>query len=180
MQGIFIFYSSIAKKIFPFLKPHFSAVTLPHSYCSCFILQRGMNSKIQKSEVNFRPRLQTTHMVLDGTGRVTPHPSDPSQVIHTSKTENTKMLLLLKLLKLQPAILESYNGVGWKGSFKGQLVHPPCIEQGHLQLDRVAQNYIQPDPEYLQERAHLPPLWATLILLPCLLSFIFLLNKRNC
>jgi len=32
-----------------------------------------------------------------------------------------------------------------EGTFRGHLAQPPCREQGHLQLDQVAQNPIQPD-----------------------------------
>jgi len=40
--------------------------------------------------------------------------------------------------------------VGLEGTFKDHLVQPPCSEQGHLQLDQVAQSPIQPDPECFQ------------------------------
>ena len=35
-------------------------------------------------------------------------------------------------------------------TFKGHLVQLPCNEQGHPQLDQVAQGLIQPPPESLQ------------------------------
>ena len=37
-----------------------------------------------------------------------------------------------------------------EGTLKGHLVQFLCNEQGHLQLDEVAQSPIQPDPECLQ------------------------------
>ena len=37
-----------------------------------------------------------------------------------------------------------------EGTFKGHLVQLPCSDQGHLQLDQVAQSPIQPDLECLQ------------------------------
>jgi len=33
---------------------------------------------------------------------------------------------------------------GLEGTFKGHLIQPLCNEQGHLQLDQVAQSPIQP------------------------------------
>ncbi|KAK4818441.1 hypothetical protein QYF61_013128 [Mycteria americana] len=36
------------------------------------------------------------------------------------------------------------------GTFKGHVVQTPCNEQGHLQLDQVAQSPIQPDLECFQ------------------------------
>ena len=35
-------------------------------------------------------------------------------------------------------------------TFKSNLVQPPCNEQGHLQLDQVVQNPVQPDLECFQ------------------------------
>ena len=40
---------------------------------------------------------------------------------------------------------------GLEGTFRGQLAQPPCSEQGHLQLDQVAQSPIQPGFECFQE-----------------------------
>ena len=37
-----------------------------------------------------------------------------------------------------------------EGTFKGQLVQPPCNEQGHPPLDQVAQSPVQPDLECFQ------------------------------
>lgn len=37
-----------------------------------------------------------------------------------------------------------------EGTFKGHLASLPCSEQGHLQLDHVAQSPVLPDPGYLQ------------------------------
>jgi len=37
-----------------------------------------------------------------------------------------------------------------EGTFKGHLAQPRCNEQGHLQLDQVAQSPIQPDLECFQ------------------------------
>lgn len=34
---------------------------------------------------------------------------------------------------------------GLEDTFKGNLVYPLCSDQGHLQLDLVAQSPIQPD-----------------------------------
>ena len=39
---------------------------------------------------------------------------------------------------------------GLEGTFKDHLVQLPCNEQGHLQLDRVAQTPVQPDLECFQ------------------------------
>ena len=39
-----------------------------------------------------------------------------------------------------------------EGAFKGHLVQPSCTEEGHLQLDQVAQSPIQTDLECLQGR----------------------------
>ena len=39
---------------------------------------------------------------------------------------------------------------GLKGTFRGHLAQPACSEQGHLQLDQVAQSPIQPGLEYFQ------------------------------
>ena len=47
----------------------------------------------------------------------------------------------------------------FEGTLKGHLVQLPCTEQGHLQLDQVAQSPIQPDLECLQGWGIL--LWTT-------------------
>ena len=39
---------------------------------------------------------------------------------------------------------------GLESTFTANLVQPPCNEQGHLQLDQVAQNHIQPGLDCLQ------------------------------
>ena len=39
---------------------------------------------------------------------------------------------------------------GLEGTFKGHLVHPPCNEQGHLQLEQGAQSPVQPALECFQ------------------------------
>ena len=39
---------------------------------------------------------------------------------------------------------------GLEGTFRGHLVQPSCIKQGHLQPDRVAQIPLQPDLECFQ------------------------------
>ena len=39
---------------------------------------------------------------------------------------------------------------GLEGTCKGHLVQPPCNEQGHLQLDQVAQSPVQPGVECFQ------------------------------
>lgn len=39
---------------------------------------------------------------------------------------------------------------GLEGIFKGHLVQPPCKEQGHLQLDKMAQSPVQADLECFQ------------------------------
>jgi len=36
---------------------------------------------------------------------------------------------------------------GWEGTFRGHLAQPPSSEQGHLQLDQVAQSPVQPGLE---------------------------------
>ena len=45
-----------------------------------------------------------------------------------------------------------------EGIFEGQLVQLPCSEQGHLQLDHIAQNPIQPDLGCLQGQLSGQPL----------------------
>ena len=40
--------------------------------------------------------------------------------------------------------------LGLEGTFRGHLVQPLCSEQGHLQLDQVAQSPIQPDFDCFQ------------------------------
>jgi len=40
--------------------------------------------------------------------------------------------------------------LGLEATFKGHLVQPPCSEQGHLQLDEVAQSPVQPGLECFQ------------------------------
>jgi len=37
-----------------------------------------------------------------------------------------------------------------EGTFRGCLAQPPCSEQGHLQLDQVAQSPVQPGLECFQ------------------------------
>ena len=37
-----------------------------------------------------------------------------------------------------------------EGTFKGHLVQLPCNEQGHPQLDQIAQSLVQPGLESLQ------------------------------
>jgi len=39
---------------------------------------------------------------------------------------------------------------GLEGTFRGHLVQRPCSEQGHLQLDQVAQSVVQPGLESFQ------------------------------
>jgi len=39
-----------------------------------------------------------------------------------------------------------------EGTFKGHLVQLPCSEQGHSQLDQVAQSPVQPDLELHQRQ----------------------------
>ena len=36
------------------------------------------------------------------------------------------------------------------GTFRGHVDQPPCSEQGHLQLDQVAQSLVQPGLECFQ------------------------------
>ena len=52
-----------------------------------------------------------------------------------------------KLRKLILLYLKNYRV---KRNLKGHLFQLPCNEQGHLQLDHVAQSPIEPDPEGLQ------------------------------
>jgi len=42
------------------------------------------------------------------------------------------------------------EGFGLEGTFRGHLVQTPCREQGHLQLDQVAQSPVQPGLERFQ------------------------------
>jgi len=39
---------------------------------------------------------------------------------------------------------------GLEGTFRGHLAQPPCSEQGHLQLNQVAQSPVQPGLERFQ------------------------------
>jgi len=39
---------------------------------------------------------------------------------------------------------------GLEGTSRGHLAQPPCSEQGHLQLDQVAQSLVQPGLECFQ------------------------------
>ena len=52
-----------------------------------------------------------------------------------------------------------------EGTLKGHLVQLPCNEQGHLQLEQVAQSPVQPDLECLQGWASLDNLFQCLITL---------------
>lgn len=47
-------------------------------------------------------------------------------------------------------LIESQNGLGWKGLFKAHLVQHHWNEQGHLQLDKIAQNPIPPNLKCFQ------------------------------
>jgi len=48
-------------------------------------------------------------------------------------------------------LLSSNHRMVWVGSdLKDHLVQPPCLEQGHLPLDQVAQGSIQPGLEHFQ------------------------------
>jgi len=47
----------------------------------------------------------------------------------------------------QDRIIECF---GLEGTFRGHLAQPPCSEQGHLQLDQVAQSPVQPGLECFQ------------------------------
>ena len=40
--------------------------------------------------------------------------------------------------------------LGLEETFRGHLAQPPCREQGHLQVDQVAQSPVQPDLECFQ------------------------------
>lgn len=40
---------------------------------------------------------------------------------------------------------------GLEGTFEGHPVHPLCNEQGHPQLDQVAQTLTQPEPDRVSE-----------------------------
>jgi len=40
--------------------------------------------------------------------------------------------------------------LGFEETFRGHLAQPPCSEQGHLQLDQVAQSPVQPGLEHFQ------------------------------
>ena len=47
-------------------------------------------------------------------------------------------------------LIESQNGLGWKGHLKIISFQLPCHGQGHLPLDQVAQSPIQPDFDHFQ------------------------------
>jgi len=65
------------------------------------------------------------------------------------RTEGTFIFLVGCKIKRECVhrIIEQY---GLKGASRGRLVQPPCNEQGHPQLDQVAQSPIQPDLECSQ------------------------------
>ncbi|KAK4823100.1 hypothetical protein QYF61_025838 [Mycteria americana] len=68
---------------------------------------------------------------------------------------------------------------GLEGTFKGHLVQPRCNEQGHLQLDQVAQSPLQPDLMF-PGMGHLQPPWATCLCstIPIVIHF-FLTSSLN-
>lgn len=45
---------------------------------------------------------------------------------------------------------QNHKMVWIEGTFKGRLVQPPCLDHGHIQLDKMFQNLIQSDLEFLQ------------------------------
>jgi len=56
------------------------------------------------------------------------------------------------LLHLLQSLVD-YGIIEWwglEGTFQGHPVQPPCHEQGHLQLEQVAQSPVQPDLEGFQ------------------------------
>ena len=52
---------------------------------------------------------------------------------------------LIKAVCAVPLLHGKVEWFGLGGTFKGHLVQPPCKDQGHLQLDQVAQSPVQPD-----------------------------------
>ena len=55
--------------------------------------------------------------------------------------KESKILFPLQHFRVFHRIIESF---GLEGAFKGHLVQLLCNEQGHLQLDKIAQSPIQP------------------------------------
>jgi len=65
------------------------------------------------------------------------------------------MLAKDKVTSQSQSFIESYNGLCWKRPLKVIQPKPLCHEQGHLQLDQVAQSPVQPDFECFQGIDHL-------------------------
>lgn len=53
-------------------------------------------------------------------------------------------LFCTSLLQMQSQNYGVIESLELEGSFKGLLVQLPCSEQGHAQLNQVAQGFIQP------------------------------------
>ena len=73
-------------------------------------------------------------------------------LIHTSLFSSTSNTYFTEQMWLSTScfyhrIIECF---GLEGTFRGQLAQPPCSEQGHLQLDHVAQSPVQPGLECFQ------------------------------
>ena len=55
--------------------------------------------------------------------------------------------------RIYPSLKYNYRIIqffGLEETFRGHLAQPPCSEQGHLQLDQVAQSPVQPGLECFQ------------------------------
>jgi len=61
-----------------------------------------------------------------------------------------KQVILLREQAASTADHRTIERFGLEWTFRGHLAQPPCSEQGHLQLDQVAQSPIQPGLEYFQ------------------------------
>jgi len=60
----------------------------------------------------------------------------------------TSVQTKIQFVGIHTALILEYFGL--EGAFRGHLAQPPCREQGHLQLDQVAQSPIQPGLECFQ------------------------------
>lgn len=60
------------------------------------------------------------------------------------------MIRVFFIKSVEKCVYEFIEFFWLEGTFKGHLVQLPCREQGHLQLDQVAQSSVQPDRECFQ------------------------------
>jgi len=63
---------------------------------------------------------------------------------HSARGELFSCIVLPPQFHFRHRIIERF---GLEGTFRGRLAQPPCSEQGHLQLDQVAQSPVHPGLE---------------------------------